>query len=299
MHYLPLLLFILFIILANSGRTSGSADILGWRSLDWRRLGRRLWRRWWRWVRRWRVRRLRRRRWSQRRRRRKELLSVHQTVERVVSPFLAHADAALPSGYSAVLYGSAARGDFVPGWSDINLLVVAEALSPDVLRGLGRSLGEWRKSAGEPPLLITRAEWDRATDVFPIEITDMRAAHQAPPRCRSSRRRPGVDPADLRAALEQELRGKLLRLRQGYAARSSDQSALGALAARSSSTVLVLLRGILSLEARPIPSDPLQIASAASAMMGIEGEGLLGVVRHRGEAKWRCSGGDSKPILMR
>ena len=73
---------------------------------------------------------------------------MHQAVERVVSPFLAHADGALPPGYSAVLYGSAARGDFVPGWSDINLLVVAEALSPEVLRGLGRSLGEWRKSGG-------------------------------------------------------------------------------------------------------------------------------------------------------
>ena len=106
-----------------------------------------------------------------------------------------------------------------------------------------------------------------------------------------------VSPSDLREALERELRGKLMRLRQGYAARSSDQSALGALAARSSSTVLVLLRGVLSLESRPIPSDPLQLASAASAMMGIQGEGLLGVVRHRGEVKWRCSGGEFEAYL--
>ncbi len=221
---------------------------------------------------------------------------MHQAVERVVSPFLAHADGALPPGYSAVLYGSAARGDFVPGWSDINLLVVAEALSPEVLRGLGRSLGEWRKSGGEPPLLITRAEWDRASDVFPIEITDMRAAHTL---LRGANPLDGVQvsPSDLREALERELRGKLMRLRQGYAARSSDQSALGALAARSSSTVLVLLRGVLSLESRPIPSDPLQLASAASAMMGIQGEGLLGVVRHRGEVKWRCSGGEFEAYL--
>ena len=221
---------------------------------------------------------------------------MHQAVERVVSSFLTHADTALPSGYSAVLYGSAARGDYVPGWSDINLLLVVDGLAAEVLRGLGRGLGEWRKAAAEPPLLITRAEWARATDVFPIEITDMRAAHKV---LRGADPLIGleVSPADLRAALERELRGKLVRLRQGYAARSGDQSALGALAARSASTVLVLLRGLLTLEARPVPSDPLQLATAASAMMGIEGEGFLGVVRHRGDARWRCSDSEFEAYL--
>ena len=38
------------------------------------------------------------------------------------SPFLSQADAALGNGYSAVLYGSAARGDYVPGRSDLNLI---------------------------------------------------------------------------------------------------------------------------------------------------------------------------------
>ena len=221
---------------------------------------------------------------------------MHQAVERVVSPFLVHADAALPAGYSAVLYGSAARGDFIPGWSDINLLLVADGLPPEVLQGLGRGLGDWRKAAHEPPLLVTRAEWARASDVFPIEITDMRAAHTV---------LRGADPleglevglSDLRAELERELRGKLLRLRQAYAARSADQGALGELAARSASTMLVLLRGVLTLEARPVPSDPLQVASAASAMMGIEGEGFLGIVRHRGDKGWRCSAGEFEAYL--
>ncbi len=221
---------------------------------------------------------------------------MHQVVERVVSPFLVQADTALPPGYSAILYGSAARGDFVPGWSDINLLLVADLLTPPILRGLGRALGEWRKASTEPPLLITRAEWSRASDVFPIEITDMRAAHQI---LRGADPLQGLEvaPAELRAALERELRGKLLRLRQGYAARSGDQAALGDLAVRSSSTILVLLRGLLTLQERPVPSDPLQLTSVASATMGIEGEELLGVVRHRGEPRWRCSASEFEAYL--
>lgn len=213
---------------------------------------------------------------------------MHEVVERVVTPFLAKTDVALPSGYSAVLYGSAARGDFVPRWSDINLLVVTESLTPPVLRGLGPAFDDWRKATTEPPLLVSRAEWARATDVFPLEITDMRTAHMV---LRGPDPVAGleVSPADLRSALERELRGKLLRLRQGYAARSSDEAALGDLARRSASTVLVLLRTLLVLQGRPVPPDPLQAASAAAAIIGIEGEELLGVVRHRGESGWRCS----------
>lgn len=213
---------------------------------------------------------------------------MHEAVERAVSPFLARADAVLPSGYSAVLYGSAARGDFSPGWSDINLLLVADSLAPAVLRSLGPAVNVWRKATVEPPLLISRAEWARATDVFPLEITDMHHAHQVlrgPDPVVGLR----VAPADLRAAVERELRGKLLRLRQGYVARSSDESALGALATRSASSILALLRGLLTLQGRPVPSDSLQTASAASAMMGIDEEALLGVVRHRGENGWRCT----------
>ena len=87
----------------------------------------------------------------------------------------------------------------------------------------------WSKAAPEPPLLISRAEWARASDVFPIEITDMRAGYQvlrgSDPLAAAT-----VSRADLRQALERELRGKLLRLRQGYAAAAGDEKALGHLA---------------------------------------------------------------------
>ncbi len=85
-----------------------------------------------------------------------------------------------------------------------------------------------------------------------------------------------VSPSDLRAALERELRGKLLRLRQGYAARSSDQSALGALAARSSSTVLVLLRGVLSLEVAPHSLGPTATGLRGICDDGHRGRGVSG-----------------------
>jgi hypothetical protein len=212
---------------------------------------------------------------------------MRESVARVVDPFLTEVDKALGPGYSAVLYGSAARGDFVPGRSNINLMVVMDQLTPAILRSLSHALSGWRKGTSEPPLLLSRAEWTRATDAFPIEITDMRTSYRVlrgPDPLQGVR----VDAADLRKALEREFRGKLLRLRQGYATYAPDPAALGKLGLQSAATILVLLRGVLTLIGKQVPADPLELAAAAAASIGFEGEHLLHVVRHRIDREWRC-----------
>jgi predicted nucleotidyltransferase len=205
----------------------------------------------------------------------------------VVDPFLTEVDRALGSTYSAVLYGSASRGDFVPGRSDINLMLVLDQLAAPMLRTLGRSFALWRKSVAEPPLVVSRLEWSRASDAFPIEITDMRLSYQV---LRGTDPLDGVrvDRADLRKALEREFRGKLLRLRQGYATYAPEPAALGSLGLQSAATILVLLRGVLTVMERPVPTDGTELSTAAAEAIGFEPEHLLHVVRHRADREWRC-----------
>lgn len=221
---------------------------------------------------------------------------MHETVDRVVTPFLAAADAALGAGYSALLYGSAARGDFLAGRSNINLLLVLDDPSPARLRALAPAFATWRKAASEPPLLISRAEWARATDVFPIEITDMRAGYRVL-RGGDPLSAAAVRPGDLRQALERELRGRLLRLRQGYAAAAGDEKLLGELAAGSIGTILVLLRSLLHLVGRPAPAGPPALTAEAAALIGAPADALLRPVQHRGERGWRCTTGEFEEYL--
>jgi predicted nucleotidyltransferase len=213
---------------------------------------------------------------------------MRATVSRVVDPFLTEADRVLGPGYSAVLYGSAARGDFIPGRSDINLMLVLDELNPAILRSLSRAFTGWRKRVQEPPLVLSRSEWDRATDAFPIEITDMRLSYQV---LRGPDPLHGVQaaPTDLRKALEREFRGKLLRLRQGYASYAPDPAALGSLGLQSAATILVLLRGVLTLIGQPVPTDASELAATAARAIGFEAEQVLHVVRHRAEREWRCA----------
>jgi hypothetical protein len=205
----------------------------------------------------------------------------------VIDPFLGAVDAVAGGRYSAVLYGSAARGDYIEGKSDINLMLILDDVGPATLRALGPALGTWQKGSTEPPLLISRQEWGRAGDAFPIEIADMRSAYRI---LRGPDPLATMEPhrAELRQALERELRGKLLRLRQGYAVLSADPVRLGALAADSAGTVLVLFRSLLVLTGRDVPLAPAAIVSAAADLVGFPAEAVSGVTRHRGDRKWRC-----------
>jgi predicted nucleotidyltransferase len=193
---------------------------------------------------------------------------MQEAIGQIVTPLLEGIDRELGSGYAAVLYGSGARGEFLPGISDVNLLLVCESLRPDSLRRLSAVLARLREQRQPPPLLLEREEWARAEDVFPIEVTDMQLAHEM---LRGSDPVSGmrVDRADLRRALEQEFRAKLLRLRQAFALQATDERALGEVAARSVTSVAALFRVALALHGRPVPGTTPESLTAASAAMGV------------------------------
>jgi predicted nucleotidyltransferase len=190
------------------------------------------------------------------------------TIRGIVDPVLERLDAVLGSDYSAVVYGSAARGEHLPGVSDLNLLVICPTLGPDTLRRLAGALAGLRSAGQPPPLLIERGEWERATDVFPIEVTEMRSAREVVRGADPVAGRT-VDPADLRRALEAELRAKLLRLRQAYAVGAGDPALLGQVAMGTITSIAALFRAALALYGRPVSRATPQCLDAAGAAMGV------------------------------
>ena len=212
---------------------------------------------------------------------------MHESVDRVVTPFLAAADAALGPGYSALLYGSAARGDYIPGRSNINLMLVLDDPSPTRLRALGRAFAAWRKAgraaapASAGPNGPARRMRSRSRSPTCAPPTGCSAA---PIRCGAAR----VEPADLRQALEREFRGKLLRLRQGYAAAAGDASAGRAGAAERRHHP-----GAAARAAEPgghgRAAAPAALAAGPRPLVGLPAGALVHVVAHRGEREWRCN----------
>ena len=190
-------------------------------------------------------------------------------------------------GCSVLLYGSAARGDWDAKRSDVNLLLVVEDPSPAALARLRNAVKGWHEAGFTPPLLIGRTEWGRATDVFPIELTDMRLSHRvlAGPDPLTGQ---SVDPEDLRAALESSLRGKLMRLRQAYVRFHDVMPVLGGFATSSCSELLVLLRAVAVLLGRDPGSTADSAIDALQAELGEGTRAIRSVATHRRDPDWSC-----------
>ena len=114
---------------------------------------------------------------------------------------------------SALLYGSAAAGDWHETSSDLNVLCVLTRVTPVELGESEPIFRWWREQGNPPPLLMSAEEVRTSTDCFPMEFADMQAHRRV---------LTGVDVLDgldidrsfYRAQVEHELRAKQLRLRQ-------------------------------------------------------------------------------------
>jgi predicted nucleotidyltransferase len=194
---------------------------------------------------------------------------------------------------SVVLYGSAARGDFREGVSNLNLLVLVRSADAATLR-LGSALArEWVKAGNPPPLILDEAEWRGSADVFPIEYSDMLDAHVVVQ---------GSDPfeglsiewSDLRLQCEHELKTKQIQLREHYLLAADSPPELGQLLRQSFPTFLTLFRTALRLASEEVPRPPEAVLSAAARRVGFDAAPFLEVLKARqGGGKFEPAGDGS------
>ena len=178
-----------------------------------------------------------------------------------------------------LLYGSAARGTHVPDRSDVNTLLICDAVDEDLFARLEPAVRGWTRAGHPAPLILTEREWRASADAFPIEYEDMRHAHRV---------LAGRDPwagvtvrrEDLRRELEQEVKGKLVRLRQAYVAFRSEPKRLGPVLVGSAAGFFTMLRTALRLAGRTAPAAPDDLVREAAALIGFDAGELGDVLAH-------------------
>lgn len=152
---------------------------------------------------------------------------------------------------SVVLYGSAARGEFRPEYSNLNVLCLVKALDAAALSDLSPAARWWARKGHPAPLVFTREELERSADVFAIELTDIKESHRI---LLGEDPFPSLSvPMDLHhLQVERELRNGLVRLREHYLGVGSDRKQLLALMTRSASSFAALFRhALLALGEQP------------------------------------------------
>lgn len=157
---------------------------------------------------------------------------------------------------SLVLFGSAAAGDFIPGVSHYDLVIVLDRLGIDELDALAPAIRAWR-SAGNPlPLLFTSAQLQSSVDAFAIEFLEMqhdrRVLYGTDPIAGLT-----ASPEHARMQIERELKGKSLALRDQYVLAAGDRQEIAKLMCDSLSSFLSLFRIALRLYQPEVPSGKL------------------------------------------
>jgi hypothetical protein len=170
---------------------------------------------------------------------------------------------------SVVLYGSAARGDFHEGASDLNLVVVADPLDPATLEALAGPVHGWVRKGQPPPRLMTPEIIADGADVYAIEFLDLRA-HRVVLHGGDPFQDVTVRPDLLRVQCERELREKLMRLREGYLETYDRPGRLRRLLVESYTTFTALFRGALHLMGGTPPARNADVAAAFCARAGLD-----------------------------
>ena len=186
---------------------------------------------------------------------------------------------------AVVLYGSGASSDYVEGKSDYNVLVLLDRIDVSTLAAASAVARAWREFGNPPPMTMTVDEWRRSADVFPMEYTDILQRHRvlfgAPPFEGIA-----VSREHLRLQLEQQVMGKLLRLRQGALLAGSEGKRQRELISDSLSTIMVLFRAVLRLKGEEPPTDTAALVDRVAALAGFDGTAFTRAVQHqRGEPK--------------
>jgi len=154
---------------------------------------------------------------------------------------------------SVILYGSAVAGDYAGKHSDFNLLVILNRLDFSDLKALTTPTTKWSRKGNPPPLLFTQERLTQSTDVFPIEIMDMKQSHRVL-FGENVLDAIEVSQTNLRLQIEHELRAKLITLREQYLLTYGRLKALKTLMIQSLSSFLVLFRATLRLFDQDVPA---------------------------------------------
>ncbi|MBN1824882.1 MAG: nucleotidyltransferase domain-containing protein [Candidatus Eisenbacteria bacterium] len=192
--------------------------------------------------------------------------------EAAYEPFLRDLRGAFGDGLlSAAVYGSAARGDWRPGDSDINFLVILDDRAILDLENAFGFVKGWQKRGIAIPLFLTEEYIRGALDAYPLEFLNMQSAYRVllgPDPLAALR----FERRAVRLQCEREARGYLLHLRRGYLAGRGRARDLRALIVASLPGYHALFRGLLWVAEGRLEAEGGEAVRRAAALFGLDAE---------------------------
>lgn len=148
---------------------------------------------------------------------------------------------------SVTAFGSAVTGEFRPGKSDYNFLVVAEPIGMDLLDRFAGRVKAWRKKRISVPLVLTPRFIQTALDSYPLEFLSMQAGYKVLAgddvlAGRTFRKE------EVRLQCEREIRSKLLIFRRAYMEAQGNPRRLLEVEREGIASLAAIFRGMLFMK---------------------------------------------------
>lgn len=172
-----------------------------------------------------------------------------------------------------LLYGSAVRGEFLVGRSNLNLLLLVSSYDQALLKKYGAIHRRWSKEQILAPLFLTTEELSSSAPVFPLEYLEIQEQHRV-----LGGRDPfvgfRVDAGGLAIEVRQGLAASLFRLRQRYVEGNATDEAALILMSLSITGLLPLLRGIQRVQGRSAVYQSDALIKDVAEHLGLDLQGM-------------------------
>jgi len=162
---------------------------------------------------------------------------------------------------SVILYGSAAGGDYRPGKSDLNFLIVLSEEAIDHPDRALKTVSRWRKKGVATPLFMTKSYIASSLDSYSLEFLNMQKGHILV-YGEDILKDISFEPEHLRLQCEREIKGKLLLLRERFLETEGKARRVQELIGESITAFISIFRGLLYLKGAAIPSSRREIVEA-------------------------------------
>lgn len=175
---------------------------------------------------------------------------------------------------SIILYGSGTGGDFVPGKSDLNFLVVLSEESIDYLDMAFETVARWRKRNVTTPLFMTKSYIESSLDSYPLEFLNMQKNYVLV-YGEDVLKEISFEACHLRLQCEREIKGKILHLREGFLETEGKHKRINELIKVSITAFISIFNGLLYLKGIEIPRTKEDIIRSVANEITVNGEIFL------------------------
>ena len=153
-----------------------------------------------------------------------------------------------------LIYGSAVRGEFLPGRSNLNLLLLLSDFDAATLSRYATIHQRWGKEQVVVPLFLTAQELRSSAALFPLEFLEIQDCHRV-----LGGRDPfvgfHVDTTRLADEVLQGIAGSAFRLRQRFVEGGGSNDSVTILLPLAITAMIPLLRGLQRVLAWPVLSQ--------------------------------------------